>query len=83
MWHKDMKSVHVGVSVHLCMCVMLTLMVNVHTYSTVQYTHWEDLIVLPSADDEASHQEDEENDSPGDGHSQNGGLVRVPDRKNV
>lgn len=39
--------------------------------------------VLPSADDKASHQEDEENDPPGDGHGQNGGLVRVPNRKNV
>lgn len=41
------------------------------------------LLTLPSADDEASHQEDEENDSPSDGHSQNGGLVRVPDSKDI
>ena len=38
---------------------------------------------LPSADNEASHQEDEENDSPGDGHSQDSGLVRVPDSKHI
>lgn len=38
---------------------------------------------LPSADNKASHQEDEENDSPGNGHSQNGGLVRVPDSKHI
>ncbi len=38
---------------------------------------------LPSTDNEASHQEDEENNSPSDWHSQNGGLVRVPDSKNI
>lgn len=38
---------------------------------------------LPSADDEASHQEDEEDDAPGDGHGQEGGLVGVPDSKDI
>lgn len=38
---------------------------------------------VPSADDEASHQEDEEDDPPGDGHGQEGGLVWVPDSKDV
>lgn len=38
---------------------------------------------LPSADNEAGHQEDEENDAPGDGHSQDGGLVWVPNSKNI
>lgn len=38
---------------------------------------------LPSTDNEAGHQEDEENDAPGDGHSQDGGLVWVPDSENI
>lgn len=38
---------------------------------------------LPSADDKAGHQENEEDDAPGDGHCQDGGLVRVSDGKNI
>lgn len=41
------------------------------------------LLPLPAADDEASHQEDEENNSPSDRYSQDGGLVRVPDSQNI
>lgn len=40
-------------------------------------------MILPSTDNEASHQEDEENDSPCDGHGQNGGLVRVSNGQNI
>lgn len=38
---------------------------------------------LPAADNEACHQKDEEDDSPSDGHGQDGGLVRVADSQNI
>lgn len=41
------------------------------------------LLTLPAADNEASHQEDEKNNSPSDGHGQDGGLVRVPNSQNI
>lgn len=41
------------------------------------------LLALPSTDNEASHQEDEENNSPCDRHSQNGRLIRVPYGQNI
>lgn len=53
---------------------------SVHACEVCLFVH---LFTLPSADNEASHQEDEENDPSSDGHSQNGGLVRVPDGKDV
>lgn len=53
-----------------------------HVHLTPFYTLW-CLLSLPSANDKAGHQENEENDAPGDGHCQDCGLVRVPDGKNV
>jgi len=41
------------------------------------------MLALPSADNKAGHQEDEKSDSPCDGHSQNGGLVGVPNGQDI
>lgn len=58
---------------------------NVQTYGTHSLFLFavSFLLLLPSTDDEAGHQEDEEDDAPGDGHGQDGGLVGVPDSENI
>lgn len=40
-------------------------------------------LTLPAADNKAGHQEDKDNNPPGDGHNQNGRLVWIPDGQDI